>query len=114
MASSPFTIKEIGPPGAQRAVADFTCPKCGQFSRFTVRDETPDGGFICPHCGLEVEIRGTRLSDYQDHLDAIDGGLRDFAGRIRDKATRAASDLADGAAEEESPASDKGDPDAAN
>ncbi|MEO1083627.1 MAG: hypothetical protein AAFY88_05245, partial [Acidobacteriota bacterium] len=95
MASSPFTIKELGQPGAQRAVADFTCPKCSQFTRFAPRDETPDGGFICPHCGLEVTINGARLSDYQRQLDSIDSGLRDFAGRVRDRVTRAASDLAD-------------------
>ncbi|MEO1365756.1 MAG: hypothetical protein AAFX50_01175 [Acidobacteriota bacterium] len=109
MASSPFTIKEIGQPGALRAVADFTCPKCSQFTRFFPRDETPDGGFVCPHCGLKVDIKGTRLSDYQRQLDIVDGSLRDFAGRVRDRVVRAASDLADKAADDESK-TDPGEP----
>ena len=90
---NPFTIKEIGRPGAQQAVADFTCPKCGEFTRFTTRDETPDGGFVCPHCGLKVSINGTRLSDYQQQLEAIDRSLHDFAGRVRDRVKRAAEDI---------------------
>ena len=90
---NPFTIKEIGRPGAQQAVADFTCPKCGEFTRFTVRDEKPDGGFVCPHCGLKVSITGTRLSDYQEHLNAIDRSLHDFGGRVRDRVKRAAEDI---------------------
>ena len=93
-ASSPFTITEVGPPGALQAVADFTCPRCSEFTRFFVRHENEDGGFTCPKCELDVVIRGSRLSDYQQQLDAINDSLGDFSHRIERKMRRAAEDIA--------------------
>lgn len=96
MPSNPFVIREIGPPGSQTAVADFTCPKCEGETRFTTSHERGDGGFVCPHCGLKVNIQGPRLSDYQEQLDQIDANLDDFSQRVEEKVRRAARDLAGG------------------
>ncbi|MCG8456781.1 MAG: hypothetical protein MI919_10920 [Holophagales bacterium] len=87
---NPFTISEIGEPGALRAVADFTCPRCGAHTRFHVRDEDPEGGFTCPHCELGIQIEGVRLSDYQRRLDSLDAGLGEFADSVRQRLTAAA------------------------
>ncbi|MEM1204686.1 MAG: hypothetical protein AAGN66_15775 [Acidobacteriota bacterium] len=92
-AASPFTVGETGEVGTLEAYADFTCPKCGRHTRFTVRDETADGGFRCPHCGLEVSIRGTTLSDYQAQLDQLNASVRDFAADAKARFEKAAERL---------------------
>ena len=90
---SPFTISEIGEPGSLVAVADFTCPKCSGHSRFFAHHQAEDGSFTCTHCSLVIEIRGTRLSDYQIQLDAINRSLGDFASGVTAKVQKAADRL---------------------
>ncbi|MEM6797229.1 MAG: hypothetical protein AAF725_24875 [Acidobacteriota bacterium] len=91
---SPFTVSEVGEPGALRAVADFTCPKCSRHTRFTPHQERPDGGFSCPHCGLVVKIRGATLSDYQRQLDEVNASLADFTHRVKRQVKKVADGLA--------------------
>lgn len=91
--ASPFTVGEQGDPGSLNAYADFTCPRCDEHTRFFVRDEGEEGGFRCPHCALDVTIRGTRLSDYQQALDAINADVRRFAAETRHKLGRATHEL---------------------
>ena len=91
---SPFRIYEKGQPGWQTAVAELTCPKCGKVTPFIAADETEDGGFVCPQCDLSVEIRGTRLSEYQQQLNAIDAELGRFSGQVEEKVKEAAEKLA--------------------
>lgn len=98
--SNPFRIYETGEPGRQTAVAEFTCPECGKVSRFTAAEEDAEGGFVCRHCGLSVRIRGTRLSDYQNQLDAIDRNLRVFSDRLTKSVGRAATEIVEEAESE--------------
>lgn len=91
--SSPFTISELGEPGSLVAVANFTCPKCENHSRFFAHDQAEDGSFTCGHCGLNIQIRGMRLSDYQEQLDAINSSLGDFAANITDRVKKASQRL---------------------
>lgn len=93
MSDSPFTISEIGNPGSLVAVADFTCPKCSKHSRFFTHHQGEDGSFTCPHCGLWVEIRGTRLSDYQDQLDAVNASMGAFTAQVTSQVKAAAQRL---------------------
>lgn len=91
--ANPFTISEVGEPGSLRAVADFTCPKCSQHTRFTPFDQDDEGGFTCPHCQLLVKINGPRLSDYQLQLDAINNNLATFTDTVQRKLRLAASEI---------------------
>ena len=91
--TNPFTISEIGEPGSLVAVADFTCPKCAGHSRFFAHHQGEDGSFQCTHCDLVINIRGTRLSDYQEHLDAINASLGDFAAKVTDRVKEASKRL---------------------
>ncbi len=91
--ANPFTISEIGEPGSLVAVADFTCPKCGEHSRFFAHHQGQDGSFECAHCRLVIHIRGTRLSDYQEQLDAINASLGDFTAKVTDRVKKASQRL---------------------
>lgn len=90
---NPFTIGEVGEMGSLRAIADFTCPRCGGHTRFHVHDEQDDGGFVCSHCGLRVEVEGARLSDYQRQLDGLNAGLGNFAADVRERLQAGAEHL---------------------
>ncbi len=91
--TNPFTISEIGEPGSLVAVADFTCPKCSKHSRFFAHHQGDDGSFVCTHCELVINIRGTRLSDYQDQLDAINESLGDMTANVIDRVKKASQRL---------------------
>lgn len=93
MTANPFTISEVGEPGALRAVADFTCPQCSKHTRFTPYDQDEEGGFTCPHCELSIKINGPRLSDYQLQLDAINANLATFTQTVQRKLHKAASEI---------------------
>ncbi len=93
MSDNPFTVREIGEPGALKAIADFVCPKCLRPTRFTPYDELPEGGFECPHCQLLIQIEGARLSDFQAQLDAINASLGGFVDKIQDKMQTVAEDI---------------------
>ena len=97
---SPFTVREVGEPGSLRAIADFTCPKCGQHTRFKPQDEDADGGLTCPHCGLHVAVTGTRLSDFQAHLDEINASLGQFGRDVAERVQRAARKIAESETDE--------------
>lgn len=97
--ANPFTISEIGEPGSLVAVADFTCPKCSGHSRFFAHHQGDDGSFVCSHCQLLINIRGTRLSDYQDQLDAINSSLGDFTAKVTDRVQKASQRLGSGVEE---------------
>lgn len=90
---NPFTISEIGEPGSMVAVADFSCPRCSGHTRFQAHDQAADGSFTCSHCDLVIHIRGARLSDYQEQLDAVNASLGDFASRVTRKVQGAAQRL---------------------
>ncbi|MEM8931135.1 MAG: hypothetical protein AAGE94_08165 [Acidobacteriota bacterium] len=111
--AGPFTVGEQGEPGSLTAYADFTCPTCSEHTRFFARDQDADGGFTCPHCGLTVVIRGTRLSDYQAQLDVINADVRRFAAEARQKLARATHELLEKHEHhhEHPPAEPSGDPD---
>ena len=91
---SPFTVSEIGEPGNLRAIADFTCPRCQGHTRFFTKDEREDGGFVCPRCGLVIEIEGSLLSDYQRQLDSLNEGLGNFAQQVGERLRAGAERLA--------------------
>jgi transcription elongation factor Elf1 len=94
MTSNPFRIFEVGEPGKQQAVAEFTCPKCGEISRFTAESEDANGDFVCPHCELAIQIQGARLSEYQKQLDSIDAQLGGLASEVEKRIRKAAEEIA--------------------
>lgn len=107
---NPFTISEIGEPGSLVAVADFTCPKCSGHSRFLAHDQAEDGSFTCTHCDLTIHIRGTRLSDYQEQLDAVNASLGRFAADVTRKVETAAQRLGEASGEPASGEPDDAEP----
>ena len=62
-------------------------------SRFFAHHQGEDGSLVCTHCGLVIHIRRTRLSDYQEQLDAINASLGDFTAKVTDRVKKASQRL---------------------